>query len=249
MTTMLLERPCCRKPRSLDAKPLEILGSSVKAEKGEKYGVLSKVVYLSPGTESGFLMCPWMTPGCERSCLGHSSGHLQLKSNRACRIRKTRFFVHHREGFFAMMFHELENHQRNAERRKMIPAVRPNGSSDVPWERVMPDMFTRFPGIRFYDYTKSKERMFAFLEGKLPRNYHLSFSRTECNDADCWRILDAGGTVSIVFSPVPPPSYWGRPVINGDDHDARFFDSGNSIVGLKAKGKAKHDRTGFVVRV
>ena len=36
-------------------------------------------------------------------------------------------------------------------------------------------------------------------------------------------------------------------VVNGDESDLRFLDPRNSIVGLKAKGKAKKDTTGFVV--
>jgi hypothetical protein len=43
------------------------------------------------------------------------------------------------------------------------------------------------------------------------------------------------------------PDWRGFPIVNGDDHDLRFLDPGPSIVALKAKGKAKLDRTGFVV--
>jgi hypothetical protein len=34
----------------------------------------------------------------------------------------------------------------------------------------------------------------------------------------------------------------------GDAHDARFLDSAGAIVGLKAKGSAKSDLSGFVIR-
>jgi hypothetical protein len=36
-------------------------------------------------------------------------------------------------------------------------------------------------------------------------------------------------------------------VINGDETDLRFLEGPNVIVGLKAKGQAKKDDTGFVV--
>jgi len=36
------------------------------------------------------------------------------------------------------------------------------------------------------------------------------------------------------------------PVFNGDESDLRFLDPDNTIVGLKAKGKARRDTTGFV---
>jgi hypothetical protein len=35
-------------------------------------------------------------------------------------------------------------------------------------------------------------------------------------------------------------------VIDGDTDDLRFLDPQNVVVGLRAKGKAKKDKTGFV---
>jgi len=39
----------------------------------------------------------------------------------------------------------------------------------------------------------------------------------------------------------------GLEVIDGDTHDMRFLDKPNSVVGLKAKGQAKKDYSGFVI--
>jgi hypothetical protein len=44
-----------------------------------------------------------------------------------------------------------------------------------------------------------------------------------------------------------PETYFGKIVVNGDETDLRFLDPKGVIVGLKAKGKAKKDTTGFVV--
>ena len=44
-----------------------------------------------------------------------------------------------------------------------------------------------------------------------------------------------------------PKKWLGIKVINGDKHDLRFKDTKGRIVGLKAKGKAKKDKSGFVV--
>ena len=44
-----------------------------------------------------------------------------------------------------------------------------------------------------------------------------------------------------------PEQWYGWPVINGDEHDLRFLDPEGVIVGLTAKGRAKQDKTGFVV--
>jgi hypothetical protein len=52
--------------------------------------------------------------------------------------------------------------------------------------------------------------------------------------------------IAAVFKELPE-KYIGRPVINGDETDLRFLDPKGVIVGLKAKGKAKKDTTGFVV--
>ena len=51
----------------------------------------------------------------------------------------------------------------------------------------------------------------------------------------------------MVFRNNLPETYKGFKVVNGDESDLRFLDPRNSIVGLKAKGKAKKDTTGFVV--
>jgi hypothetical protein len=53
---------------------------------------------------------------------------------------------------------------------------------------------------------------------------------------------------AVVFRDKELPSMFkGLKVINGDDHDMRFLDKPNSVVGLKAKGQAKKDYSGFVI--
>ena len=85
--------------------------------------------------------------------------------------------------------------------------------------------------------------------GPWPSNYHLTFSRSEANEADCRRVLEAGGNVAVVFGCPFPQTYLGATVINGDEHDLRHLDPrGGFIVGLTPKGrKAKRDASGFVV--
>ena len=51
----------------------------------------------------------------------------------------------------------------------------------------------------------------------------------------------------MVFDKLPEV-YMGREVINADEHDLRFLDPKGVICGLKAKGRAKKDTTGFVRR-
>ena len=85
----------------------------------------------------------------------------------------------------------------------------------------------------------------------LPINYHLTFSLSECNDRHAIAALDAGFNVAVVLrlkdSDPMPESWSGYPVVDGTEHDFRFLDpAGPCIVGLRPKGRAKSDRSGFV---
>ena len=89
--------------------------------------------------------------------------------------------------------------------------------------------------------------LFRSLNGDLPKNYHLTFSRKEDNDNYVDIVLAKGGNVAVVFAGSLPMVWKGKIVTNGDETDLRFLDASNVVVGLKAKGKGKHDKSGFVV--
>jgi len=55
--------------------------------------------------------------------------------------------------------------------------------------------------------------------------------------------------IAVVFNGDMPLWFKGRQVINGDDYDMRFLDEPNRVVGLKAKGQARKDTSGFVIAV
>jgi hypothetical protein len=116
-----------------------------------------------------------------------------------------------------------------------------NGTSDIRWETVEVDghanIMELFPTVQFYDYTKLVNRR------ALPANYRLTFSLAENNDLAAWA---SGLNVAAVFKGKLPATFMGRPVIDGDETDLRFLDPVGIVVGLKAKGKAKKDQTGFV---
>jgi hypothetical protein len=84
-------------------------------------------------------------------------------------------------------------------------------------------------------------------------NYHLTFSYSENNAVDCLECLEHGINVAMVFDTKrgqPLPKTWcNYKVIDGDLSDLRFKDPKGVIVGLRAKGRAKKDCTGFVVRL
>jgi hypothetical protein len=132
----------------------------------------------------------------------------------------------------------------------MTPCFRLNLTSDLPWEKIKfngKNVFEAFPLVTFYDYTKSAERMTAFVNGEMPSNYHLTFSRSETNSAIALAILRSGGNVAMVFRKSIPSTYFGHDVVDGDETDLRFLDGKGKIVGLKEKGLAKKDETGFVL--
>jgi hypothetical protein len=89
--------------------------------------------------------------------------------------------------------------------------------------------------------------MIQFLKGELPANYHLTFSRKENNQALVELVANMGGNVAVVFDKLPE-TYLGKRVVDGDATDLRFLDPKGVIIGLKAKGKAKKDESGFVVK-
>ena len=84
--------------------------------------------------------------------------------------------------------------------------------------------------------------MRRFLEGKMPENYHLTFSRSEdTKDAEVKEFCNAGGNVAVVFRGHLPYKWKRIKVIDGDVSEQGV------IVGLVAKGLGKKDETGFVV--
>lgn len=107
-----------------------------------------------------------------------------------------------------------------------------------------------FPNVRFYDYTKVLNR----LSKPLPSNYSVVFSKNEANDVEADAALKMGFNVSVVFdlskNDDMPTTYNGIPVHDGDETDARFLDpQGGYIIGLRAKGQAKKDSSGFVIHL
>lgn len=222
--------------------------SSLKIGKSDaaKKGYLSAIMFLAPAMVSGTNMCPKSSKGCRDSCLFTSGNAGMFPKINICRIKRTQFYLRKRNEFKTQLFKELGDFVSYCKKHKQKPAVRLNGTSDIVWERVMPEVFTAFPEVQFYDYTKIVRR----LEKPIPNNYHLTFSRSENNETECQQALKLGFNVAVVFNnkqPMPK-SYFNRKVINGDNDDLRFLNKSGVVIGLKAKGKARKDNTGFVVK-
>lgn len=221
----------------------QLLSTSSKIEKCKSVGVLAKVLYLTPGT-----LCPGATPGCLESCLGHTSGRMGFSTHTEARDYRTALYLERPIVFVKRLRAELTLLVAEALQFGLRPAVRLNGTSDLLWERFDPDLFSDFPEIQFFDYTKLSYRMVKFLNGEFPANYHLTYSVDACSPNESKYMLNQGANVAVVFWPFRPRTWWGYEVIDGDRHDARFLDPRGVIVGLLAKGLARVDTQGFTAR-
>jgi hypothetical protein len=204
---------------------------------------------LANANTSGHQVCGSASTGCIGCCLEHQ-GMAFFESVRAARAAKTIAFFEHRDWFEAALRQELGDIVLFGRATALGVAYRPNLFSDLMWEKIFPWMFEPpFDEIQVFDYTKHAKRMLRFLDGGLPPSYHLTFSRSENNEDKCQSVLQHAGNVAIAFRNWPfPATWWGHKVINGDAHDLRFLDpQGGYIVGLKAKGTARKDTSGFVV--
>jgi hypothetical protein len=218
--------------------------NNTKIKKGEKLGWRTLGLSLAPANLSGKQLCPHRSAGCEAACL-NTSGMGAFSNVQEARIKKAKLLIENRAVFLAQLEKELVNLNKRAGKGNQT-AVRLNVLSDLPWHNLI-DM-EKFPNLKFYDYTPNPARMIQFLRGELPANYHLTFSRKESNQAQVQLISSMGGNVAVVFDNLPE-TYLGKPVIDGDETDLRFLDPKNVVIGLKAKGKAKKDYSGFVVKI
>ena len=217
-----------------------------KTSKGEKLGYLTGVLYLAPAKISGFEVCPKRSAGCTEACL-YTAGMGAFSTVQQARIAKTKAFFEQREVFMTQLRKDIKALIRKAKKTNMIPAVRLNGTSDIEWTRT--GIMNEFPDLQWYDYTK----VFNRLTKDIPANYHITFSKNESNEAECVSALKLGVNVAVVFDTkkgVELPTSWnGYPVFNGDDTDVRFLDPrGGYVIGLRAKGRARKDVSGFVVK-
>lgn len=240
---------------SLFSDPL----SNPKVAKNAKVeNVLTYPLHLASENISGFNTCAFASPGCAEACLMSAGNPLYMLAKYKARIAKTRMFFLNRSLFMAILIKEAEAAQKKAIKLGMALALRLNATSDILWEKYKLDHL----GMRFslaellhmaaktaelYDYTKAPGRV-------LPEFYTVTFSLSENNDIAAAVELRRGRNVAAVFDTkrnrALPTHYtingFTARVIDGDLSDYRPGDEQGVIVGLRAKGDAIGDTSGFV---
>ena len=232
--------------------------SNAKTTKGELLGIYTAILYLAPARESGVMnTCSYASKGCSNECV-YFQGRGKFDSVVNARVKRTLDFAKNPKLFIENLADDILEAEVNANNLNMKLAVRLNGTSDLPFELLggflKTNLFDRFPHVPFYDYTKNPNRAELFSQGKMPKNYDLTFSRSENNEKDCDRLIKLGVNIAAVFSTkkkdILPESYNGIEVLDGDVSDLRFMDKkGGYYVGLRAKGTASKDTSGFVIHV
>jgi hypothetical protein len=219
-----------------------------KIQKGTKLGYLSFILHLAPSDLSGKNTCPKATKGCIAACLNTAGRGGMFKKGentnviQKARIRKTQYFFNNRAEFMKDLYADICKGIRLANKLGLEPVFRLNGTSDLSWEKYEmtegKNVFEVFAGIQFYDYTKVLGRKVKHIE-----NYHLTFSKADGNDSDVAEALMQGMSVVAVYDKIP------EGVPSADETDLRFLDPKGIMLGLKAKGRAKKDYSGFVIRL
>lgn len=225
-----------------------LVTGNAKTVKGEAMGFLTGILHLAPSRLSGFNVCPMASTGCIAGCL-NTSGRGVYARTQLARIRKTTDFFNNRDWFMTSLVKDIRALVKSAAKQRLQAVVRLNGTSDIRWETVdvsvdgvtYANIMTAFPDVRFYDYSKIANRR------DLPPNYSLTFSRAEHNEMHALTELYAGFNVAVVFRKTLPATWNGFTVVDGTEHDLRFLDPSNVVVGLIAKGRARKDTSGFVV--
>ena len=233
------------------------INHDTKTIKGLEKGYLTGIMYLAPYTLGGKNLCPFAkAAGCIDACL-YTAGRGIFNNVQNARLNRTKFYHRDINAFMNTLAIEIQALEKAAIKKGLIPVIRLNGTSDINWEDIRFNyefihnkirsvtIFELFPDIQFYDYTKNPNR------DQLPKNYDLTFSYSNKPEFKKFNeiAIKKGLRIAAVFSDQNLPAYFmGLPVLNGDESDLTFLAPKNTILGLYAKGKAKKDVSGFIIK-
>mgnify|MGYP006416843881 FL=1 len=235
------------------------INADAKTIKGNKKGFMTAIQYLSPYKDSGVNLCANADNAqCHIACL-KSAGRMVMAFD--ARLTRTKLYLTNQAEYFRQLVKEIKAFIKKAEQNNLTPLVRLNGTSDIRWENVgfysegvyYRNIMECFDDVQFYDYTKipNREKSINGVQS-FPTNYDLTFSYSGAKGFEKFtdRAFKDGKRVAVVFDRVEniPLTFHGRKVVSGDDTDIRHLDPEDVVVSLYAKGHAKKDGSGFVVK-
>lgn len=225
--------------------PERLLSLGDNNAKTVKNGLETLILYLAPFTQNskGINLCPKATAGCASACL-FTAGRGAFSNVAQSRMNKTEYYLHDRPGFLAQAAKEINR----AAKKVYKLAVRLNGTSDLKLVEMLTLAHDIEPNVIFYDYTKI-ERKAGRRKTVQGHDYTVTYSFNEGTDAipNALQVLNRGGNVAVVFRKNLPDTFLGYPVVDGDKSDLEMLTHTGVILGLKAKGKALKDTSGFVI--
>lgn len=230
--------------------PKNLLSKGITNAKTKKNSLKTFILYLSPYNQNAkkINICPMASKGCAAACL-FTAGRGKFSNVQSSRINKTNYFIYNKSLFIKQLAKEIIRETAKAKNKGEKIAFRLNGTSDLDFVYLLKkyaslDIADLSPTAIFYDYTKISGKVKKY---KNHPNYFLTFSRAEDNESIAQTVLNDGGNVSIVFRG-ELPNYWrGYKVVDGDTSDLVMIYNKNVVLGLRAKGDAKKDISGFVV--
>jgi len=240
--------------------------NQTKFAKASKFGYFNAGHHLAPAKLSGRNVCPDASPECRRLCLNESGhGEAYLLNNgvqvvQKARLARTALFNADPVAYVDKMKHEIGLLSAKAAKKGVKFCMRLNATSDIPWENLKGSngktILEDFKKVQFYDYTKSQARALKFINGELPKNYFITFSRDERAKSEAFAVtyLALGGRVALCYrlqkgSDIPK-TWHGFKCIDGDTHDLRFKDKKGTVCVLRPKGSKalKAIESGFVIK-
>tara|TARA_B110000902_G_scaffold6795_1_gene8122 strand:- start:30 stop:761 length:732 start_codon:yes stop_codon:yes gene_type:complete len=233
-------------------KPVKnLLSKGSTNSKTAKNSIKTFILYLAPHNlnNKGLTLCKDASKGCIASCL-YSAGRGKFSNVQSSRINKANYFVTDKKVFLTQLLKEIKREIKKSSDKDEKVAFRLNGTSDIDFLYLLNKNLDfdiellNYDKVYFYDYTKSIARAKRYRDF---RNYTLTFSKSETNDKEVKEALNLGINVAAVFKDNLPQKYKGVKVIDGDFSDLEMINHKNIILGLKAKGDAKKDKTGFVI--
>ena len=230
--------------------PKNLLSKGVTNAKTAKNNLKTFILYLAPHKQNdkGINICPAASAVCVAACL-YSAGRGKFSNVQSSRINKTNFYISNKSLFIKKLATEILREYTKAKKKGIKIAFRLNGTSDLDFVYLLQkyanlDISTLKDTATFYDYTKLLGKVKKYLEHP---NYFVTFSRSEINESVAIAVLNMGGNVAAVFSNNLPNFWRGFKVIDGDKSDLEMIYNTNVVLGLKAKGDAKKDNSGFVI--